>query len=143
MSDSPTKEHPKNLRRLWDTFELDGYEISYAAAMMMLALDDLKNARSIDVHYAVAVWRRYCASNLTEREWGRKAWRRGDADKHGARALRELSEGLNLVSHGRIHPTSHHLVAKVRERFAAAMLIPEFIRYATATYEKKSGKFAD
>ena len=128
----------KKIGKLWAEVELDeSRRISHAGLLMMLALDEVRNAREITPDLCIAVWRRYCASNLTEAEWVRAAWNRQDANTNGMRALRELSEAVHVASYGRINPTQHHLVDKHRGNYAAAMPVPEFITYCKSTYARR------
>lgn len=125
---------PAKISKLWETIELDAVrQISRAGALMLLALDDLSRLRELQADFAIGVWRRYCASNLTEQEWIRAAWPRRDADSNGMRALRELHEALHVASHGRIHPTAHHLLARLRELHRPPMPVTEFIDYCFET----------
>lgn len=145
MSEPPTTNHqpPTRIKRLWSTIRLDDvHRITHGAVLMLFALDDLARVRCLEAAGAVAVWRRYLASNLDELEWSRKGWRRRDADRNAARALRELADDVAMIRHGRIIPTRHHLLASLRERYAAAMPVAEFIAHCTSTYESKTGRFA-
>lgn len=127
------------ISKLWETIELDAArQISRAGALMLLALDDLRNVRELSADFAIGVWRRYCAANLTGQEWAGAAWCRQDADQNGKRALRELSEALHVADYGRVNPTAHHLLARLREIHAPAMPVQEFIDYCFETGNRVS-----
>ena len=136
----------KRADRIWEQVELsNGKQLTRAALIMFLAIEDTKRACPPNVDLITAVWRRYCASNLTELEWTRAAFNRNDADANAARAVRELHKDLGLVDYAptlRIPPTMHYLVAEIRELVTAPMAVDQFIAYCRNTYERVS-KLAD
>lgn len=128
------------VRRLWDPRLLDDLrEISHSGALMLLALDDVKQRRDVTPDFCVKVWRRYCASNLTDLEWQRCAWDRQDCGANGVRTLTELAK-VGVARNGRVDPTAHHFIARLRTEYAEAMPVPEFVKFCINTYERVTGK---
>lgn len=136
--------------RVWDEFETPGgVTMSHAAAFMLLTLHDTRKSYTApDETALINLWRRYAASNLSDREWSRAAWIKNDAGLHAQRAVRELHQALNLVDYFdgrlRIPPfvLGGDLVSHLRDKFAAKMPGKAFANYCISTYERVTGKFA-